>query len=272
MITFRSSVDKSEHRVIFSPRPGTSQGAKEITRKLIYGYRCAFCRNPILFAFLTPHKVSLRKFEESRVVNGVQEFHMAIPGEHSNDETAYHIDFIPVPGRTMGLQRVYMHNHILNEENIGDKDSAKKPNTPRCCPYTSIVGSREDLLIKDSILMGGFPERELAEYNLPEWGLFKELIKSEGGRLFFQEGIGSLPLVNVRSDFISEQKGIAYWRGVLLPFKKPKVVAGEAPEVLGTGDSDPDEPLDLDAALQAVEQEYFDDEEEDSEFDEDEDE
>ena len=72
----------------------------------------------------------------------------------------------------------------------------------------------------------GFPERELDEYNLPSWSVFQDLIKDDD-RHFFTEGLGGLPLVNVRTDFIADQKGIAHWRGVLLPFKKPKVEEGE---------------------------------------------
>jgi hypothetical protein len=235
MITFRSSVDKTEHRVLFAPRPGTSQGAKDVYRKLLYGYRCQFCRNPILFAFLTPNKISLKKYEETRVVNGVQEFHMVIPGEHSKHDTAYHIDFIPVAGQEMGLQRVRLRNHIIREDILGKKDAVAEEGQPRCCPYASLFGLRTDLLIKDTILMGGFPERELEEYNLPSWSVFQDLIK-EDDRHFFTEGLGGLPLVNVRTDFIADQKGIAHWRGVLLPFKKPKVEEGEDLVVAGTGD------------------------------------
>ena len=56
--------------------------------------------------------------------------------------------------------------------------------------------------------------------------VFQDLIKDDD-RHFFTEGLGGLPLVNVRTDFIADQKGIAHWRGVLLPFKKPKVEEGE---------------------------------------------
>jgi hypothetical protein len=151
---------------------------------------------------------------------------MVIPGEHSKHDTAYHIDFIPVAGQEMGLQRVYLRNHVIRPDILGKAASVAEEGQPRCCPYAALFGLRTDLLIKDAILMGGFSERELEEYNLPSWSVFQDLIKDDD-RHFFTEGLGGLPLVNVRTDFIADQKGIAHWRGVLLPFKKPKVEEGE---------------------------------------------
>lgn len=231
MIKFRSSVDKTEHRVIFEPRPGTSLGAKEIHRKLLYGYRCGFCDNAILFAFLTPAKVPLKRYEISRVVNGLQEFHLVIPGEHTPYQTAYHSDFTPVPGSDMGVQHVYMQNHVLRQEKIGSKDAAHEEKRPRCCPYTAVFGLRPDLLIKDTLLMGGVDERELSEYDLPSWSQFKALIVADELH-GFMDGIGGLPLVMVRSDFIADRKGLSLWRKLLIPFKKkPKVqVSGLVPD------------------------------------------
>lgn len=228
MIHFRSlnssdGDDGAFHRVTFSPRPGTSRGAREIERQLLYGYYCPFCRNPVLFAFLTPEKISLRKYEESWVVNSAQHIRKVIPSDSSDRETAYHVDWTPVPGRTMGLQRVYMKNHILSEDVIGQRDAAHQPGT-RCCPYVGVFSPRRDLLMRDTILMGGFPARELDRYNLPSWDEFEQIILQDT-RHFFRYGIGPTPMVMVRSDWIDDQKGIPHWREALLPFKKPKPVA-----------------------------------------------
>jgi hypothetical protein len=245
MIYFRTSVNGALNRVIFAPRLGTTRGAKEIQRQLVYGYGCPFCRNAVLFAFLTPEKVSLRKYEESWVVSSSQKVRKIIPGDSSDpasrNETAYHIEWIPIPGRSMGLQRVRMKNHILTEDLLGNKEAARQPGT-RCCPYVGIFSARRDLLIKDTILMGGFPARELADYNLPDWERFEEMLRGDG-RHFFQEGIGAAPLVMVRSDWIDNQLGHAHWRGRLLPFKKPKQTASVEPEV----ESEPD--VDSEASL-----------------------
>ena len=240
MIHFRTSVDGTLSRVTFSPRPGTSRGAKEIHRQLVYGYHCPFCRNAVLFAFLTPEKVPLRKYEESWVVNGAQHIRKVIPGDSSDHETAYHTDWAAVPGRTMGLQRVRMKNHILSEELIGKKEAAHQPGT-RCCPYVGVFSSRRDLLIKDTILMGGFPARELASYNLPSWEEFEQIIQGDT-RHFFHHGIGPNPLIMVRSDWIQDQKGIPHWREALLPFKKPKPIAGPVEVESGEEGEEPEEP------------------------------
>ncbi len=229
MIYFRTSVDRTIHRVVFSPRFGSSRSVREIQRQLAYAYGCPFCRNPVLFAFLTPEKVSLRRYEESWVVNNSQKVRRVIPGEHSDNETAYHVDWTPpLSGRSMGLQRVRMKNHILPEELIGKKEAAHQPGT-RCCPYVGVFSARKDLLIRDTILMGGFPARELDRYNLPDWEQFEQLLRGDG-RHFFQEGIGPSPLVMVRSDWVEGQKGLVHWRGVLAPFKKPKAADSEDAE------------------------------------------
>jgi len=262
MIQFQTSLGGSFHRVLFSPRPGTSRGTREICRQLVYGYMCPFCHNPILFAFLTPEKVSLRRYEESLVVNASREIRRVIPGENSANETAYQIDWIPIPGRTMGLQRVRMKNHVLAEEHLGKKDAARQAGT-RCCPYVAVFASRRDLLIKDTLVMGGFSPREMASYNLPGWDEFSQMILADP-RQSFQEGIGPTPLVMVRVDWIDGQQGVPHWRRVLLPFKKPKPAesaeaadtdasegqggSADAPsdmdEFVGEPDADPDSELD----------------------------
>ena len=234
MIYFRTSLDGSMHRVVFSPRLGTSRGVREIQRQLVYGYNCPFCRNAILFAFLTPEKVSLRRYEESWVVNGSQQIRKIIPGDNGDRETAYHVDWTTIPGRTMGLQRIRMKNHILPEEHLGRKDAAHQPGT-RCCPYVGVFSSRRDLLVKDSILMGGFASRELGEYNLPAWEQFEQLVRGDG-RHFLLEGIGQVPLVMVRSDWVDGQKGLTHWRGVLRPFRKPKTKDADPSEQDCSGD------------------------------------
>lgn len=250
MIHFRSSNsgdggDGAFHRVIFSPRPGTSKGAREIERQLIYGYYCPFCRNPVLFAFLTPEKISLRKYEESWVVNSSQHIRKIIPSDSSDRETAYYVDWAPVPGRTMGLERVRMKNHVLSEDVIGQRDAAHQPGT-RCCPYVGVFSLRRDLLIRDTMLMGGVSARELARYNLPSWEQFEQIILQDT-RHFFRYGIGPTPLIMVRSDWIDDQKGIPHWREALQPFKKPKpIVAGN--EESGESESPDDVPSDLDPA------------------------
>lgn len=228
MIYFRTSVDGTMNRVVFSPRLGTTRGAREIQRQLVYGYGCPFCRNAVLFAFLTPQKISLRKYEESWVVNGAQQIRRVIPGENLDRDTAYHIDWTSIPGRTMGIERVRMKNHILPEELLGKKDAAHQTGA-RCCPYVGVFSARRDLLIKDTILMGGFSVRELSEYNLPDWEQFVELLRVDG-RHFLLEGIGPLPLVMVRSDWIDDQKGLVHWRGALKPFKKPKTTDPDSTE------------------------------------------
>lgn len=242
MIQFQSSLNGALHRVVFSPRPGTSRGTREICRQLLYGYACPFCHNPILFAFLTPEKISLRRFEETLVVNAQREVRRIIPGEHSGNETAYHIDWSPIPGRTMGLQRVRMKNHIVPEELLGKKDAARQAGT-RCCPYVAVFSARKDLLIKDTIVMGGFSPRDLAGYKLPGWEEFSQLILGDP-RQFFQEGIGPTPLVMVRVDWIDGQQGAPHWRKALLPFKKPKAEE----QALDGEDVDPDDESDDESA------------------------
>jgi hypothetical protein len=239
MIYFRTSVDGTINRAVFSPRLGTIRGVREIQRQLIYGYSCPFCRNAILFAFLSPEKVSLRKYEESWIVNGSQQIRKIIPSDNADRETAYHLDWTSIPGRTMGIQRVRMKNHILPEEHIGKKDAAHQPGT-RCCPYVGVFSARRDLLIKDTILMGGFPSRELSEYNLPEWEQFVQIIRGDG-RHFLLEGIGSTPLIMVRSDWVDGQKGLTHWRGILRPFKKAKTAEEDSLETETESEAEPDE-------------------------------
>lgn len=248
MIHFRTSSDGAISRVTFSPRPDTSRGTKEIERQLVYGYYCPFCRNPVLFAFLTPEKIPLRKYEESWVVNGAQHIRRVIPSDNGDHETAYFIDWSPVAGRTMGLQRVRMKNHILSEDLIGHKDAAHQPGT-RCCPYVGVFSARRDLLIKDTLLMGGFPARELPSYNLPSWEEFEQIIQGDTHH-FFHHGLGPNPLIMVRSDWIQDQKGIAHWRAALLRFRKPRPVvepdeeesSEEVEEPEGSDDASPEAP------------------------------
>lgn len=284
MIHFQSSSnngnDGAFHRVIFSPRPGTSRGTREIERQLLYGYYCPFCRNPVLFAFLTPEKISLRKYEESWVVNNAQHIRRVIPSDGGDRETAYHVDWMPIPGRSMGLERVHMKNHVLSEEVIGHKDAAHQPG-PRCCPYIGVFSMRTDLLMRDTILMGGLPVRELSRYNLPSWDLFEQIILQDTHH-FFRYGIGLMPMIMVRADWIDDQKGIPHWREALLPFRKPKPIVDANDEQAddGTGDSDSPEdiPADEESAVEAAgEDSDYDDgeeqgEEQDEEDNEDEDE
>ncbi len=273
MIHFRSSQDGTVHSVVFSPRPGTSRGAKELERQLVYGYFCPFCRNPVLFAFLTPEKISLRKYEESWVVNNAQHIRRVIPSDNSDHETAYHVDWTPIPGRTMSLQRVRMKNHVLSEDVVGNKDAAHEGGT-RCCPYVGVFSLRRDLLIRDTIVMGGFPARELGRYNLPSWNQFEQIIRQDMHH-FLRNGVGPTPLVMVRVDWIDDQKGIPHWREALLPYKKAKPAAttDESDEHEDTASSD--SPGELEALAAEVDSPNDEDgesndeeEEEDEEYDE----
>jgi hypothetical protein len=116
-----------------------------------------------------------------------------------------------------------MKNHVLRPDRVGEKDPLEPGE--RCCIYTGVFSLRRDLLIRDSILMGGFPQRELMDYTLPGWHAFNDIV-TKGYDLWFSYGTGNVPpMVMARTDWVKEQSGASFWRGKLLDFKKPKQAA-----------------------------------------------
>jgi hypothetical protein len=225
MIKFVVSTGLTGSKVVFQPRPGgAARGWKEIERDLVYGYVCQFCSNPIAFAFLSEQRITLGRYEETRVVNGERDCRCVIPGEESEYTTAYDIDWMPVSGKKTGIERVYMKNHVLRAGKIG----AGEPFEPgeRCCPYAGVFSLRKDLLMRDSIILGGFPSSELNDYNLPSWDQFESMIEHNNNYEFFIHGVGNPisgtppPIVAARMDWIKEERGAGHWRGKLLSYKK----------------------------------------------------
>jgi len=227
MIRFEvSSTSVTGNKVSFGVRPGNAiRGWKDQERDLLYGYRCQYCSNPILFAFLTEKKLNLGRFEETRVVNGERDCIEVIPHKDSQYSSAYETTFTEIPGKATGIEHVYMKNHVLSLSKVGNPD----PFEPgaRCCPYVGIFSHQKETLIRDAIVMGGFPKDELAGYNLPSWEKFTEMIEGDTD-LWFAYGVNVAqnvpprpPMVITRTDWIKEQKGGSHWRGRLLTYKKP---------------------------------------------------
>jgi hypothetical protein len=226
MIRVSSSSGPTGFKVTFSPRPGTVRGAKEAERDLLYAFHCEFCRNLIALAFLTEEKLTLGRYEESLVVSADREIREVIPNHESKYTSAYEIEWVPVSGKTMGVERIFMKNHVLRAKRIGDRD----PFEPgaRCCPYTSVMSLRKDLLIKDAILVAGFRAGDIEQYQLPSWDEFVAMVQGDPC-LSFIHAVGTAPpIVRFLMDWIKDGESRSHWDKKLVRLPKEKNEADES--------------------------------------------
>jgi hypothetical protein len=214
-------------KIRLTPRPGF-RTKKALEFDLIYGHKCPFCSNVITACFKTEQKIDLFPYEETSILSQGEknrgELLKTVPNRKDPDGCYRSEHF----GKGAdGIQRLLMKNHIMHASAIESRsrdesgESLWEPGE-RPCMYAGVFSEREDLLIKDLLLLFKFHPTNISSYNIPK---VKEIIPDpagdpEAGQFRWIPAIGDAPPV-VLSERNYIKGGMNYFLSNLMkPFTK----------------------------------------------------
>jgi hypothetical protein len=201
MIDITTRTDKP--KVAMTPRTGFRAKAKPQEFNLVYGHKCPYCGNVISACFETDKEIDLFPYEETAVLSQGEknrgELLKTVPNQ-KDPKGCYRSEYFGKGSN--GRQRLLMKNHIMRVaaiesrflSNSGDHiwETGERP-----CMYAGIFSEREDLLVKDLLLLFKFSPSDLAGYNIPK---VSQLIPdpqgdSESGQFRWVPAVGTAPPV-----------------------------------------------------------------------------
>lgn len=162
-------IDKGPDESLIEFRPRLQRNLPTITRQLLYGHECKWCGNVIQAMFLTPERLNLDPYEETRVISqgDKNEGNLLKVVPNSDDPaSAYKVDFYATPGGNAQLIR--LKNHLILWKGIatcveGDFFEVGE----RCCKYIGIPGRRETDYIAELARVCRYPVSYYTQPNTP---------------------------------------------------------------------------------------------------------
>jgi hypothetical protein len=170
--------------VKFTPRQGFKRSYKPFDLPLLYGHRCPTCGNVITAAFHTDRAIDLWPYESSVILSqgkeNAGEILKVVPeGSKGRKYSQYNSEFFDCgPGKS--VQRILMKNHVISPEAITERyRMLEKPHMysqletalwqvgDRPCSYACLFNEREDLAIKDLLVLFWISSEQWHLYNIP---------------------------------------------------------------------------------------------------------
>lgn len=230
MIELSGKIGDPEAKIRFTPRDGSEKRVEPLEFPLLWGHRCGRCGNVVNALFETHTEVDLFPYEATCVLSqgekNAGEILKFVPNK--KDKGNYESTMLVTPKG--GLQRLRLKNHVARLSIVQDRPTFGSECVnevgERTCPLTSIFSPREELLIKDLLLLFAFQTTELPQYNLPS---IEALIPDPNGhastdnRFRWARAIGRdpLPIIFVERQYL--QSGLNWWLVTAMkPFLKPK--------------------------------------------------
>jgi hypothetical protein len=170
-------VKGTKPKLRLTPRQGFKRTHKELELDLVYGHSCSTCSNVINVLAKSKTDIDLYPFEETGILSqgekNAGELLKVIPNDKDAQRSAYKKDFLVGSDPSQeGLLQLRLINHIVRVGAIKDKTSEGEGIEElgeRPCFKIGVFSRREDLMIKDLLLLFGFQHSEfLTTYKVPK--------------------------------------------------------------------------------------------------------
>jgi hypothetical protein len=217
-------------KLVLTPRHGFKRSHKEIELPLVYGHTCPVCKNMIQCVAKTPQDMDLNPYEETSVFSqgekNAMELLKVVPNYRDTDSCYESKFFRSEDPSAPGLIHLRLKNHLIPsrvKRTPADKTDMYSETGERTCFKTGFFAMREDLLMKDFLLLMGLHQSEIEAYNLPKVAEFlpTDLGNNAGlGEYRYVPALGDAPpVIIVDRTFI---KNASTWslKQALEPFKK----------------------------------------------------
>lgn len=196
----------SKPKLYLTPRQGFKRTHKDIELELIYAHACPTCANIINAAAKTSgQEIDLYPYEETDILSqgekNAGDILKKIPNEKDATRSAYEVKHFRGSNPELGgILHLRMKNHIVRPQAVKDlqkhRDNFEEVGE-RPCFYTGVWSPREDLLVKDLMLLFGFQDVEFDNtYRVPK---VAELIPTGGqvmgGEFKLSPTVGTAPPV-----------------------------------------------------------------------------
>lgn len=155
-----------------TPRTGHKKLAPTLEFPLKYGHRCPTCSNLICAVFYPDRKIDLFPYEETIVLSqgekNAGEVLKVVPGTLP-EESNLKVDFFATDNGS--VQHIRQKNHLIRIGAVQDRGyngEGIEEVGERPCFDTALFHPREDLLIKDLLLLfQAYTPKDLSGFNLP---------------------------------------------------------------------------------------------------------